>query len=80
MTHAELSAARQKRHAGSLTPRQREVAGLASRDKGVAEISKRLGIAKATVKLHLSKSYGKLGISGRGAPRELRTRREEFGL
>lgn len=48
-----------------LTPREREVLALAAGLSTNAEIAKELGISPHTVKTHLSRSYTKLGVSGR---------------
>jgi DNA-binding CsgD family transcriptional regulator len=49
-----------------LTPREVELAKLASRGLSNREIADRLGIAVRTVDNHLHQAYSKLGIGGRG--------------
>jgi DNA-binding CsgD family transcriptional regulator len=49
-----------------LTPREVELAKLASRGLSNREIADRLGIAVRTVDNHLHQAYTKLGIGGRG--------------
>jgi DNA-binding CsgD family transcriptional regulator len=48
-----------------LTPREREVAGLAVKGMTSKEISSRLGVSARTVDNLLGRVYGKLGVSGR---------------
>ncbi len=50
-----------------LTPREREILGLASGGRTNAEIAEKLVISVRTVERHLSNTYLKLGISGRSA-------------
>lgn len=48
-----------------LTPRELEVALLCDQGLGHKQISKRLGLAPATVRNHISHCYQKLGVSNR---------------
>ncbi|MDP9465055.1 MAG: helix-turn-helix transcriptional regulator, partial [Actinomycetota bacterium] len=48
-----------------LTPREREVSGLAAHGLTSKEISSRLGVSARTVDNLLGRAYGKLGVSGR---------------
>lgn len=57
---------RAARGAGSLSGREREVAGLAAAGLSDREIAARLTIGERTVETHLAHVYAKLGISGRG--------------
>jgi DNA-binding CsgD family transcriptional regulator len=50
---------------GELTPREREIATLASRGHTTREIAQRLHLSVRTVESHLSRIYAKLGASGR---------------
>lgn len=50
-----------------LTPREREVLGLATEGLGVAEIAERLFLSPATVKSHFQNTYEKLGVNDRPA-------------
>ncbi|HVE98609.1 MAG TPA: LuxR C-terminal-related transcriptional regulator [Mycobacteriales bacterium] len=51
--------------AGGLTPREREVATLASDGTPSKEIARRLGLSVRTVDNHLARVYDKLGVTGR---------------
>lgn len=51
----------------SLTPRERDVAKLASRDLTNDEIARELSISRRTVEKHLQNIYVKLEIHSRGA-------------
>jgi DNA-binding CsgD family transcriptional regulator len=48
-----------------LTPREQEIAGLVGRAMSNAEIAERLTISDRTVKNHLCRIYGKVGVSNR---------------
>lgn len=50
---------------GRLTPREREVVGLAAEGLLDKEIAQRLGISYTTVRTHLDRSFQKLGINNR---------------
>lgn len=50
-----------------LTPREMAVLGLAARGLTNAEIGRELFVSEATVKTHLLRTFGKLGVSGRTA-------------
>ncbi|MEU4745556.1 helix-turn-helix transcriptional regulator, partial [Actinosynnema sp. NPDC023658] len=52
-------------HRTPLTPREREIAGLAARRLGNHEIADMLHLSVRTVENHLQHVYTKLGISGR---------------
>ncbi len=49
----------------SLTPAERQVAGLAAAGHGNREIAQRLYVTRRTVETHLTHVFAKLGISGR---------------
>jgi DNA-binding NarL/FixJ family response regulator len=49
-----------------LTPRELQIATLASRGLRNREIAERLGVAVRTVDNHLHQAYSKLGIGSRG--------------
>ena len=51
----------------TLTPRETSVLALAARGLTNAEIGRELFISEATVKTHLLRASGKLGVSGRTA-------------
>lgn len=51
---------------GALSAREAEVLLRAARGEGNREIAKRLHLSETTVKRHLSKVYGKLGVGSRG--------------
>ncbi|MBJ7457185.1 MAG: hypothetical protein JHC74_14105, partial [Thermoleophilia bacterium] len=51
---------------GELTPAERRVADLAAAGASNPEIAEQLFLGRRTVEMHLSRSYRKLGISGRG--------------
>ena len=51
--------------AGSLTPREREVARLACQGRTAREIAEHLSIAERTVEGHIANVYAKLGISSK---------------
>jgi DNA-binding NarL/FixJ family response regulator len=53
--------------APALTPREVEVLGLVARGQSNAEIGRTLYIGEATVKTHLLRIFGKLGVSDRTA-------------
>lgn len=63
--------------AEGLTPREREVAGLAVRGMTAREIGARLGIGHRTVETHLAGAYAKLGLRSRV---ELASRAAELGV
>ena len=78
--HAELDASgarpRRERLEGveALTPAERRVAQLAAEGLTNRQIAETLWVTLKTVEVHLGRSYGKLGISGRGqARRRIRT-------
>jgi DNA-binding NarL/FixJ family response regulator len=48
-----------------LTPREHEIAELATRGLANAEIAERLVVSVRTVEWHLQQVYGKLGVDGR---------------
>jgi DNA-binding CsgD family transcriptional regulator len=48
-----------------LTRREAEVAALVMQGHSNKAIALRLGLEEGTVKIHLNKIYGKLGVSGR---------------
>lgn len=50
-----------------LSPREREVLGLATEGLGVAEIAERLWLSPATIKSHFQNIYEKLGVNDRPA-------------
>lgn len=51
-----------------LTPRQREIAGVAATSSfSNKELAAKLGISEGTLKLHLHEIYRRLGIDGRKA-------------
>jgi DNA-binding NarL/FixJ family response regulator len=50
-----------------LSPREIEVLRLVARGRTNAEIGRELSISEATVKTHLLRAFGKLGVSGRTA-------------
>ena len=52
---------------GSLSPRETQVLGLVARGLTNAEVGERLFISEATVKTHLLRIFGKLGVSDRTA-------------
>jgi DNA-binding NarL/FixJ family response regulator len=54
-------------HREALTPRETSVLALAARGLTNAEIGRELFISEATVKTHLLRSFGKLGVSSRTA-------------
>lgn len=53
--------------APSLTDREREILSLVARGTGNREIARSLFISEATVKTHLTRIYGKLGVDSRTA-------------
>lgn len=54
-----------------LTPREREIVGLVQQGMKNLEISVRLNITEATLRVHLRRIYRKLGVQGRPALRNL---------
>lgn len=54
-----------------LTPREREIVGLVQQGMKNLEISVRLNITEATLRVHLRRVYRKLGVQGRPALRNL---------
>jgi ATP/maltotriose-dependent transcriptional regulator MalT len=50
-----------------LTPRETEVLALVARGLANAEIGRELFISEATVKTHLVRAFGKLGVDDRTA-------------
>jgi len=52
--------------AARLSAREREVFHLAVSGRGNKEVADRLAISEATVKVHLSHIFQKLGVRGRG--------------
>ncbi|MFC3995259.1 AAA family ATPase [Nocardiopsis sediminis] len=58
---------RSRESGGDLTPRESEVAALASRGRTNREIADALVISEHTVETHLSRVYAKLGVSSRTA-------------
>jgi DNA-binding CsgD family transcriptional regulator len=62
---------------GSLTPREREVAGLAAAGLPAREIGAALFIGERTVEGHLARVYARLGVRSKV---ELARRAAEFGL
>jgi DNA-binding CsgD family transcriptional regulator len=63
--------------AASLTPRQRQVARLATQGLSAREIAERLFIGERTVETHLANAYAKLGVESKI---DLVRRAEEFGF
>lgn len=61
----------------SLSPREREVAGLAAGGMSARRIAERLVLSERTVETHLSRAYGKLGVESK---LELVRRAAELGL
>jgi two-component system nitrate/nitrite response regulator NarP len=61
---------------GTLSPRERAVAGLVAQGLRNREIAGELGITEGTVKLHLHRIYEKLGVGNRT---ELAIRARQFG-
>ncbi len=51
---------------GSLTPSERRVAELAARGLSTPQIAHELNVTRKTVESHLSQTYRKLAVSGRG--------------
>jgi DNA-binding NarL/FixJ family response regulator len=60
-----------------LTPREREVFGLASQGLRNAEIAAKLYLSEKTIKTHLRNIYGKLAL---GSKADLRVYAERLGL
>lgn len=54
--------AREKRAADELTPRELQIARLASRGLSYKQVAARLAISAATVRTHLSAIYDKLAV------------------
>jgi DNA-binding NarL/FixJ family response regulator len=52
-------------HAGLLTPREREIVACVAEGLSNKIIAHRLGLSEGTVKIHLHKIYGKLGVHSR---------------
>ncbi len=50
---------------GQLSPREREIVEAALTGLSAGEIAERFSLSQATVRSHLSSSYGKLGVRGR---------------
>jgi DNA-binding CsgD family transcriptional regulator len=57
-----------------LTPREREVAGLAAEGWSDARIAARLGVSVRTVETHLHRVYAKCGVAGRRELSDIRWR------
>lgn len=68
---------RMRRPEVSLTPREREVLGLLAQGLSNQEIGARLVLSQPTVKSHLARLYGKLGVPSRTAAL---ARARELGL
>jgi DNA-binding NarL/FixJ family response regulator len=65
MEHLLRREAGAQRVAGKLSARELEVARLCAQGATNAEIAKKLSLTEGTVKSHLHKAYGKLGVQGR---------------
>lgn len=52
---------------GAISEREREILCLTAQGLSAHEIGERLGLAESTVKSHLTRIYGKLGVSERAA-------------
>ena len=52
---------------GDLTPREREVLGFISHGMTDADIAKRLGLTRCTVRNHVATLYGKIGVHSRSS-------------
>lgn len=66
-----------RRHSGTLSAREAEVAAMAARGLRNREIGARLGITEGTVKIHLHNVYDKLRLRTRS---ELIIRARDAGL
>jgi DNA-binding NarL/FixJ family response regulator len=53
------------RRSNGLTPREREVARLVARGLSNKQVARELGLSSGTVKLHLHRTFQKLGVKGR---------------
>ena len=63
----------------ALTPRERELVGLAMEGLSNKEIARRIGVTEGTVKIHLHNVYQKLGVTNRTAMTALAiAHREQF--
>jgi DNA-binding NarL/FixJ family response regulator len=57
-----------------LSPREREVAELVAEGRTNREIAAKLVLSERTVESHLSRAFGKLGVSSRAAVAQVLTR------
>lgn len=73
----ELLLAEPVRPTGFLTPRERQVMGLAAEGRTTAEMAAVMFVSPATAKAHLRKAYGKLGARNRSAAVAQLARMEE---
>jgi DNA-binding NarL/FixJ family response regulator len=55
------------RRSNGLTPREREVARLVARGLSNKQVARELGLSSGTVKLHLHRTFQKLGVKGRSS-------------
>jgi len=60
---------RSHRRSNGLTPREREVARLVARGLSNKQVARELGLSSGTVKLHLHRTFQKLGVNGRSSLR-----------